>query len=240
MQHVIIPRSIENTFPFLKKQYLNSTTQLFYILGTFISFVGICHLSRIFFPEPYSIRFFTISHQGDPYSNPQGCWIFNTGVFLMGLLVIPYIVYLWKKFVVFLPKMAIITGVIHVLATLNVSLVGIFPMHFYPFHRIVAFLAFTCYLLSINLYLGMIIVRFSSLFFQTVHRILFGSYLVFPNLIYGILLLTWNNGKIKIAFRSHVIVLNFPLWEWLYFYCIFGSLILISFFFYRHADQISK
>lgn len=59
-----------------------------------IFFIGICIL---LYDGPFTFRDVCISNLGNPLYNPRGWWVFSLGMCLLAVLIIPHVVYLYKR-----------------------------------------------------------------------------------------------------------------------------------------------
>lgn len=221
---------------FFKKTYFRPRSQLIYLISfSFLSLL-ICWIARLYFPEPFSIKLFSISAQGDPRINPKGCRIFNIGIFILGFWQIPHIFYIFKHLRKFSPNLSKLSLILNIISVFNVSLVGIFPLNYELAHQIVATIAFSGYILSINIYTFILIMKIPYTFHH-LNQIVIGLFTFVINFLYVIMIISWRMEENSSGNALLRVIWNFSLWEWFYFYGILCWFMLLSLIFYKCAQK---
>jgi len=84
-------------------------------------------IAQSFYLGGYSILEDYISGQGDPYDNPDGYLFFTFGTGLTGIALIPFYIYLYKRFkptLLLITRLFLLAGII---SSIGLALVGFFP-----------------------------------------------------------------------------------------------------------------
>ena len=109
------------------------------------------------FPTPYSMLKYHISALGGFARNPDGNLIYNLGIFVIGIALLPHIKYLLKNLVqlkFFLPQLGRVLGGLGGLGCLGFSGLGVFPEDRGIPHMICALASFIGFIaLAIGIYL---------------------------------------------------------------------------------------
>lgn len=178
-------------------------------------FALICTVAIALYPINYNILDNHVSNQGSIEKNPIGHRFWNVGMFIGGIILVPYALYMYRSYQSGWPtvaKFALLSGI---LAAIGYSLVGVFPEEVVIVHMIVASFAF--FGLLANYYLHFLIFwrhfqrinykwpkswRFHALY----HLLNFGflTTIIMPNADAANASLGWDPR-----------VFEFPLWEWL-------------------------
>jgi hypothetical membrane protein len=197
-----------------------------YILLIFFFFAVMCLIAQNLFPEPYSFLKNSISDQGCPLNNPNGYFLFNIGIIVLGLLLIPHFLYLSHVLRQIMPGVALITLILGLIGSTGMIFVGIFPKHLEPIHGIVARITFIAFFFYGN---GTFIIFLQTREFLKSFRsrskgliiflVLFN--ISFAGLIIACIFLEKPPGSQEI-FHTFF---PFSIWEWLYFLVIMGWLI---------------
>ncbi len=128
--------------------------------GTILSgYVIISLIAQSLFPVDYSILDFKISAQGGITSNPEGHLLWNIGMIVMGILLIPHMLYLYENLKVSSPQFAQVVRLISISACVGFSFVGVFPREYPLPHSIPAAIALYGLFISLNLNLLLLIDR---------------------------------------------------------------------------------
>lgn len=112
----------------------------FPLWGMFASFVGLVFvlIPQLFYSgtegEPYSMFNHAVSELGE-LGVSELAWMFNMGLFLAGVLFIPFMIGLGLYLENILGKLAAVGGVY---SSISVSLVGVFPMNYLYAHSVTA------------------------------------------------------------------------------------------------------
>lgn len=129
-------------FHALTRGTLNKKDMGLYLITVF-SFLGIMLLlSQLFYPGGYFFLDNYISDQGWLKNNPVGCWFFITGASVTGILLIPYLIYLYRHL---MPTCKPLTHLFlgsALIGCIGFSFVGLIPKDFPDPHDIAADLAF--------------------------------------------------------------------------------------------------
>ena len=197
-----------------------------YILLIFILFATICVICQNVFPEPYSILKNSISDQGCPLNNPNGYYLFNIGIIVMALLLVPHFLYLSHVLKQVMPGVTFITLFLGFIGSIGMIIVGIFPKHMEPIHGIAAMITFIAFFLYSN---GTFIIFLQTrIFLKSFRSRSKGliTYLVLFNISFAGLIIACiflENPPESQEIMN--LFFTFPLWEWLYFLVIMGWLI---------------
>lgn len=112
-------------------------------LITVFSFLGIMLLlSQLFYPGGYFFLDNYISDQGWVKNNPVGCWFFIIGASISGILLIPYVIYLYKHLMTTCKPLTHLFLISALIGCIGFSFVGLIPKDFPDPHDIAADLAF--------------------------------------------------------------------------------------------------
>ena len=114
-----------------------STFHIFGLVGTGLVILAVLYPALVYcgkLGERYSLLNHFISELGE-VGVSRAAWLFNTGLFLAGLVLLPYIIGLGISFGSFLGWLGTAAGII---AVLGVMAVGIFPMNNLKLHAIAA------------------------------------------------------------------------------------------------------
>ena len=140
--------------------------------------------------ERYSLLNHFISELGE-VGISRAAWFFNAGMFLGGLLLLPYIIGLGISFGSLLGWLGTAAGII---AALGVAAVGIFPMNNLKLHAIAAMTYFRAGLVMI-LFFGLAIlfqpnqgmlVRQEANLLSLAAFLAYGAFLIYPRLVYKV------------------------------------------------------
>lgn len=197
-----------------------------YVSFLVLIFVLISVFAQIKFPEQYSIFIHTISKQGSIIFNPRGHQLWNTGVILIGILMIPHFL---KLFRVFKPMSALISTIssgLGIISSISLSFVGIFPLDFHVPHFIFAGICFGGIFLTANLYLVLLIRR-------VIRTKINAPPSIIPKIVFiGLIYLIFNVGFLMLAITYQISGGIVAIWEWFYFISIilwlFASLMIRS------------
>lgn len=206
--------------------------QIWYALFIAVFFAFICAIAIALYPTDYSILDNHISNQGSITKNPAGHKFWNVGMFIEGILLVPFALYMYRSYQSGWPTVAKFALVSGILAAIGYSLVGVFPEEVAIVHMVVACFAF--FGLLANYYLHFLIfwrqfqrTNFkwpNSWRFHTLYHLLnFGFFttIIMPNADSANASLNWDPR-----------IFEFPLWEWLLltimYIWMFGITILVD------------
>ncbi|MGA1822690.1 MAG: DUF998 domain-containing protein [Thermoplasmatota archaeon] len=121
-----------------------------YLLCILIFLFSILLISQILFPGGYSARENFISDHGSGELNPTGSWFFIIGIGMMGILLIPYLIFIFRRTWTVLRSVSLTALIGGILGSAGLSMVGIFPKGsgLDHLHNIGADLAWYCFLIS--------------------------------------------------------------------------------------------
>ena len=212
-------RSKHNTWKHLLLGKVSGKYMLWMLLLTLLLFAIGNLWSYFLYPEDsvrgsYSIIKNSVSSLGNQEKNPQGSLIWRLSFIFGGLSIIPVINYLYHR----LQPVANITSkmfwISSVVASICVSLVGVFPENAGLIHYIFAILAFFAYMFGFccNLYT-----------FSKMHRENYPRFSIIPVIILYIFLIGSMIGFIVglilfglwYFYGLYWINIYLPLWEWL-------------------------
>ncbi len=201
----------------------------FYIFSVLFFYLIITIISICLYPEPYSI-FNHVSNLGSKSTNPNGYLLWNIGTVILGLLLIPHMIYIHKYFISSFPRLGVLNCVFGIISSIGWSLIGIFREDFITAHFITASIAFIGLMITFNLDL-IILVKNSSEFKNKVHFRYILVHYILLNLIFLISVILPNLDFFfpdsLINFNS--LWLSYPPWEWLFF--IILLLFILNLFF---------
>ena len=185
-----------------------------YLLVVVGVFVTLCIYAQLSFPENYSIFTNTISDQGSRILNPTGSRLWNFGVILLGIFVIPYFLHIYHLLKSLSEIIALLSTGIGIMSSISLSFVGIYPLDIRLPHLISASVAFIGIFLKANLDLVLLLIKNRKKSPQhKVERqtnfIKIGIFYTIFDGAFAMMMITYlTNGSI-VAF-----------WEWLYFFAI--------------------
>lgn len=213
---------------------------LFLTIGIFFAFQI---SSAILFPGEFTIFNNNVSNLGNLIINPKGHWLFNAGVMITGVLVIPNFLYIYKVFMRFSGNfISLLFTRLSIISCISGSIgfffIGIFSEITGIVHFIFAGIAF------VGFFTGAIILFFITLVKDTLRKNLLSKrHLIFGfSSLYFQLFVIWICAIIVIGTDVSSIfdfsgwIVNYPFWEWGQFI----SLILWTFlfpFFIKHKSQ---
>ena len=203
-----------------------SKVHRFYIIFLLSIFALICVIAQTMFPESYSILTNTISDQGCPLSNPDGYFLFNAGLILTGILMIPHFLYIFNVLKQIMPVFTLITIFFGIASSIGIILVGFFPQNIVPIHAIASKIAFSAFFLHANC--TFIILLFTRQYLKSFRNRSKGLilYLIVFNLTFIFLLIACifkeNPPESQNIFQS---IFTFSMWEWIHFLVIIGWLV---------------
>lgn len=119
-----------------------------YFGSTLVFYLIIIILSQLFFPGGYSILDYTISAQGGIADNPDGWFIYCSGIIIVGMLLIPYHIYIYQRMqptLLFVSRSVLFFSLI---GCIGFSLLGVFPHDYQNPHDIATALAFGGFILA--------------------------------------------------------------------------------------------
>lgn len=116
-------------------------------------------ISQNLFPVKYSWLDFKISAQGGITSNPDGYILWNIGMILMGILLIPHMRYLYENLKDSSPRFAKAINILSITACIGFSFVGVFPREYILLHSIPAAIALYGFYFTLNMYFLLLIER---------------------------------------------------------------------------------
>ena len=99
-------------------------------------------LFRSLFPGNYTPYEHHISDQGGILNNPEGHRIFNLGVILTGILLIPYFLWLHRRLLPTTPPLSRLATLFSIIGCIGFCFVGIFPQDIKKTHDFAADIAF--------------------------------------------------------------------------------------------------
>lgn len=201
---------------------LSKKEQGIYFGVILIGYTVISLISQYLFPVKYSLLDFKISAQGGITSNPDGHILWNIGMILMGILLIPHVQYLSKNLKDSSPRFAKAITILSITACIGFSFVGVFPREYGLLHAIPAAIALYGFFISLNMYLLLLIEQKKngnrilwphSWSFITVFIPL--NLIVLVNLIRALIPPEKWNSQIDPRFYTY------PPWQWLFLSSIF-------------------
>ena len=130
-----------------------------YMLAIASIFLIVSVYAQLSFPETYSFLRNTISDQGSIMLNPDGHRLWNIGIILLGILTIPYLLFLYHVLKSLSEIFSLVSTVIGIISSVSVSFVGIFPLDFEISHLISARVAFIGIFLKANIDLVLLLLK---------------------------------------------------------------------------------
>jgi len=180
------------------------------------------------FPVQYNMLDHHVSQQGGLINNPQGYVIWNSMMIVIGIMYIPYFLFVYKKAKKLNPRLSKIANIFSILACFGISFVGVFPEDFEVFHQVPAVFAMIGIFISANLY-WLVLYNYTKKAVAW-KQVLYHLCYTLLNCSFFIIVLTES-----IDFSSLIPVVderwfNFQIWEWFFTIGIFSWIFLVSFF----------
>ncbi|WP_457916772.1 hypothetical protein [Candidatus Lokiarchaeum ossiferum] len=187
-----------------------------------VGYTIISLISQSLFPVKYSILDFKISAQGSITSNPDGHILWNIGMIVMGLLLVPHMRYLNDGLKNSSPRFAEAINVLSITACIGFSFVGLFPREYPWLHSIPAAIALYGFYFSLNMYLLLLIDQKKNER-QTVWPKSWSFVLIFIPLnvvVIGNVLRSLLPSKLWIS-QIDPRIYSYPPWQWSFLISIF-------------------
>lgn len=233
-------RKIRNSI-FNKK--ISEKSHRIYLFLTISIFFAFQISSALLFPGEFTIYNNNVSNLGNLNINPEGHWLFNAGVMITGVLVIPNFLYIYKIFMRFTGNfISLLFTRLSIISCISGSIgfffIGVFSEISGIVHYVFATIAFG------GFFTGAIILFFLFLVKDTLRKNLLSKRpLIFGFFsLYFQLFVIWISAGVFIGTDISSIldfsgwIVNYPFWEW----GQFTSLILWTFlfpFFIKHNSQ---
>lgn len=197
-----------------------------YVIFLLSIFALICIIAQNLFPDSYSIFTNTISDQGCPLSNPNGYLLFNVGLILVGILMIPHFLYIFNVLRQIMPVFTSITIFFGIASSTGIILIGFFPQNIVPIHAIIAKFTFSAFFLHANgTFIILLLTREFLKSFRNRSKGL-KIYLIVFNVTFIFLLIASlfkeYPPESPNVFQS---IFTFSTWEWIHFLIIIGWLV---------------
>lgn len=185
-------------------------------------------LSAIFYPN-YNLIDNAISDLGVPYLNPNGWFLWSIGMIFIGLAMIPFIPYLYRRLRTINTYFTKIGISFIIIADIGMIGLGAFPQYeiFLLLHQINAGFSFT------GLYLTLFFLGFPVMKDKRIKRPFVGffSFIGWSGIIgfltTQIYCIVKENSVFDYVNLGSQWFLNFPLWEWVLLFCVFSSFIIL-------------
>ena len=172
------------------------------------------YLSFLQYPTSFTIYRNQISHLGSPIENPSGYKIFNAGIFIFGLLIIPMLYFLFRiysNYMLITSKIAVLFGSISAFALI---LLPFYPVENWTIHWIIAEFIFIGFIGLATSLCIIWLVKISKKLSIGINLIIFLLYI-----------------SIYVIFMYLLVKLN-TFSEWLFFISILSEILLLSLFDY--------
>jgi len=199
----------------------------FYLGWTILNFFGISWLAQLTYPEPYSPLFHNISHLGGFVHNPEGALLWNIGMVVVGILLLPHQLYLHKHLKTSFPgnnpstqKVLKVGLGCRVIACLGIIFIAILPEDLGIWHMIPAFGVFFGFLIAFNLDFGLLWQYSPRL--RSRKGILLWLIIGWMDFTFLGLVVTQLFPALLAQWGIPVIILELSPWEWSLFVSYFG------------------
>jgi hypothetical membrane protein len=204
---------------------LQKTQQFHLILWGF--FWCICLVAQMLYPVPYNIMNDHVSNQGSILRNPDGHIVWNIGIIITGIFLIPSVLFVYRQFRLKIPSGTRDSSILFVLLVsgltgcLGFVLVGIFPSEIAILHQIGGVSFFFGAAISVNCHFWLIFRNVSNNWFLKNHFLVTWILGTVMNVFFLLMLtVSWFEPSNFPNFSGDPRWFDFPVWEWLSFVSI--------------------
>ncbi|UYP44982.1 hypothetical protein NEF87_001267 [Candidatus Lokiarchaeum ossiferum] len=191
-----------------------------YIYGLIGVLIVICAFAQIRFPENYSIFTNTISDQGSILLNPRGHKLWNIGVIIIGISMIPHFIHLFRIMKSISYLLSGISTLFGVISSISLSLIGIFPKDFKVPHFTFAGITFGGIFFMANINLILIIKGFRIYKQQKLSTQKLPVSSILKIVITVAIYFIFNMSFLIFVIQSKISGNIVPFWEWGYLFGI--------------------
>lgn len=192
----------------------------FYIYGLIGILIVICAFAQIRFPEDFSIFTNTISDQGSILLNPRGHQLWNIGMIIIGISMIPHFLHLFRVMKSISTILSGISTLFGVISSISLSFIGIFPKDFKVPHFTFAGITFGGIFFMANINLILIIKGFRVYKQQKLSNCKPPISFTLKILVTGIIYIIFNMSFLIFIIQSKITGNIVPFWEWGYLFGI--------------------
>ncbi|WP_371805573.1 DUF998 domain-containing protein [Candidatus Lokiarchaeum ossiferum] len=182
--------------------------------------IVICAFAQIRFPENYSIFTNTISDQGSILLNPRGHKLWNIGVIIIGISMIPHFIHLFRIMKSISYLLSGISTLFGVISSISLSLIGIFPKDFKVPHFTFAGITFGGIFFMANINLILIIKGFRIYKQQKLSTQKLPVSSILKIVITVAIYFIFNMSFLIFVIQSKISGNIVPFWEWGYLFGI--------------------
>ncbi len=226
MKGVVVAKTLESMI----KGAAPKRTHLYSLVTFVVIYAVMISISIGFFPPPgYSLLVNQISDMGGIATNPAAWWVFTFSDVVLGLVMIPHFLYLYRRLVpttLWGSRLALYSGIV---GCIGFAFVGIIPQDYSDPHNAAAFFAFGGFTISAFLVMCIFIFRLvrnarwpTRKHFWLLYGPLFVTFpliLVMPSL--GSIATSWAVVDIR--------WFSWPPWQWTFMFSIMYWMISIAF-----------